>query len=338
MTFGDKWGWGSSVEDSNQILDRFLDAGGNFLDTANFYTHGHSEKIIGDHLGRHPAKRQRAIIATKFFGLMEPDDPNAGGAGRKNIVFACEQSLRRLQTDYIDLYWMHAWDYHTPIDETMRALDDLVSAGKVRYIGFSDTPAWKVAQAQTTAQFRGWAPLVGLQIEYSLLERTVEGELVPMAQELGLGITPWSPLKSGILSGKYRRNAKGEVKANRGPWVTAGLNEHAYDVIETLAQVAAEADTTPARAALKWVLSQPGVTSPIIGARTAQQLEDNLAAVDVKLSAAHLQRLSAATEPTLDFPAGFIKRSAAFRSSGMTINGETAPLNPLVRTKESQGY
>jgi aryl-alcohol dehydrogenase-like predicted oxidoreductase len=338
MTFGEQWGWGSSVEDSTRILDRFLDAGGNFLDTANFYTHGQSEKIIGDHLGRHSAKRQRAVIATKFFGLMEPGDPNAGGTGRKSIVLSCEQSLRRLQTDYIDLYWMHAWDHHTPIDETLRALDDLVAAGKVRDIGFSDTPAWKVAQAQTTALFRGWAPLVALQIEYSLLERTVEGELVPMAQELGLGITPWSPLKSGILSGKYRRANQGELKTNRGPWVAAALNDHAYDVIETLAQVADEAGTTPARAALKWVLSRPGVASPIIGARTAQQLEDNLAAVDVKLTDAQLQRLSAATEPTLNFPAAFLKRSATFCSSGMTINGETAAINPLARTQGSSSF
>src|SRR5262245_33849136 len=171
MTFGEDWGWGSTVKDSEAILDRFLEAGGNFIDTANAYTKGHSEKIIGDHVGRHPARRDRVVIATKFFSTLYPGDPNAGGASRKSLTAACEQSLRRLQTDYIDLYWMHAWERITPIDETLRALDDLVRAGKVRYIGFSDTPAWKVAEAQVTARLAGWTPLIALQIEYSLLDR-----------------------------------------------------------------------------------------------------------------------------------------------------------------------
>jgi aryl-alcohol dehydrogenase-like predicted oxidoreductase len=189
MTFGEDWGWGSSVKDSESIMDAFLARGGNFIDTANAYTKGHSEKIIGDHLGRHPNKRDRLVIATKFFSNMYPGDPNGGGASRKSIVAACEQSLRRLQTSYIDLYWMHCWESLTPIEETMRALDDLVRDGKVRYIGFSDTPAWKCAEAQTLARLRGWAPLAALQIEYSLLQRTVEGELLPMARELGMGVT-----------------------------------------------------------------------------------------------------------------------------------------------------
>ena len=194
----------------------FLERGGNFIDTANGYTRGHSEKIIGDLLGRDRARRDRMVIATKFFSNLYQGDPNGGGAGRKAIVASCEQSLRRLQTDYIDLYWMHLWDKFTPIEETMRALDDLVQAGKVRYIGFSDTPAWKVAQAQTIAQFRGWTPLVALQIEYSLLERTVEGELIPMALELGLGVTPWSPLRGGVLTGKYtRENARRQGRSRR---------------------------------------------------------------------------------------------------------------------------
>jgi aryl-alcohol dehydrogenase-like predicted oxidoreductase len=209
MTFGEDWGWGSSVADTQAILDRFLERGGNFIDTANAYTKGHSEKIIGDHVGRHPSKRDRVVLATKFLSNLYRGDPNGGGAHRKAIVSACEQSLRRLQTTYIDLYWMHAWDATTPIEETLRALDDLVREGKVRYIGFSDTPAWKCAEAQTIARFRGWAPLIALQIEYSLLQRTVEGELIPMALELGLGVTPWSPLKSGVLSGKYTRDKHG---------------------------------------------------------------------------------------------------------------------------------
>src|SRR6478752_10109216 len=184
MTFGEDLGWGSSVEESNAIIDQYLERGGNFIDTANIYTHGHSEKIIGDLVGKDRARRDRVVLATKFFGGMFPGDPNSGGANRKAIVTSLENSLRRLQTDYIDLYWMHAWDDTTPIEETMRTLDDLVASGKVRYLGFSDTPAWKCAEAQTLARLRGWAPLVALQIEYSLLERTVEGDLVPMAREL----------------------------------------------------------------------------------------------------------------------------------------------------------
>jgi aryl-alcohol dehydrogenase-like predicted oxidoreductase len=171
MTFGEDWGWGSSVKESEAIMDRYLERGGNFIDTANAYTRGHSEKIIGDHLGRNPARRRRAVIATKFSSSLFPGDPNAGGSSRKGIIGQCEESLRRLQTDYIDLYWLHVWDPLTPIEETLRALDDLVSAGKVRYLGVSDTPAWKVAEAQTIARFRGWTGFVALQIEYSLLER-----------------------------------------------------------------------------------------------------------------------------------------------------------------------
>ena len=212
MTFGEDLGWGSSVEESQQIIDRFIELGGNFIDTANFYTKGHSEKILGDHVGRHSARRDRLVLATKFSGNLYPGDPNGGGSSRKSIIGACENSLRRLQTDYIDLYWLHMNDRFTPIEETLRALDDLVASGKVRYIGFSDTPAWRAAQAQTIAHFSGWAPLVSLQIEYSLLERTVEGELIPMAQDMGLGVTPWGPLKSGALSGKYTRANKDEMK------------------------------------------------------------------------------------------------------------------------------
>src|SRR5436190_6463037 len=238
MTFGEDWGWGSSVAESEAIMSRFFEKGGNFLDTANVYTKGHSEKIIGDYVGRHRHRRDRIVLATKFYGNLFPGDPNAGGANRKNIVASCEQSLRRLQTDYIDLYWMHAWDRFTPIDETIRTLDDLVQAGKVRYVGFSDTPAWKVAQAQTLALLRGWTRLIALQIEYSLLERTVEGELIPMALELGLGVTPWSPLKSGVLSGNYTRENAAAAKPGRGERVTTPLNERAFAIIDELIRIA----------------------------------------------------------------------------------------------------
>ncbi|MDB6063464.1 MAG: mocA [Verrucomicrobiaceae bacterium] len=337
MTFGEELGWGSTVADSERILDRYMDQGGNFIDTANFYTHGHSEKIIGDHLGKNRAKRHSAVIATKFFANMRVGDPNAGGAGRKNIYWACEESLRRLQTDYIDLYWMHAWDQHTPIDETLRALDDLVSAGKIRYIGFSDTPAWKVAHAQTLAHFKNWAPLIALQMEYSLLERTIEGDMTPLAQEFGLGITPWSPLRSGVLTGKYRRDQAAPADALRTVFTSAMLDEKAHTVVDVLREIADELDTMPARIALQWVIAQPAITSTIIGARTLQQLDDNIAALDLKLSADQLQRLNALTEPVKTFPASILPRLQSFQHSGTTINGVEAPRSPM-SPEEGKGY
>jgi aryl-alcohol dehydrogenase-like predicted oxidoreductase len=250
---------------------------------------------------------------------------------RKAILAQCEESLRRLQTDYIDLYWLHAWDATTPIDETMHALDDLVTSGKVRYLGFSDTPAWKCAEAQTLARLRGWSPLIALQIEYSLLERTVEGDLVPMAREMGLGITPWSPLKSGVLSGKYTRDQHGKQEAGRGAWATSALNDRTYDLIEELARIAKELDSTPSRVAIAWVQGRPGVASTIIGARTMAQLEDNLAALDVSLTVEHLARLEALSKPKLNFPADFLANGAMFLHGGTTINGRSAqpwPLSP----------
>jgi aryl-alcohol dehydrogenase-like predicted oxidoreductase len=338
MTFGEDWGWGSSVEDSNLIIDRYVARGGNFIDTANAYTKGHSEKIIGDHVGRNRAKRDRLVIATKFLSNMYRGDPNGGGSSRKAIVAQCEQSLRRLQTDYVDLYWMHAWDATTPIDETMRALDDLVRDGKVRYIGFSDTPAWKCAEAQTMASFRGWAPLVALQIEYSLLERTVEGELVPMAREMGLGVTPWSPLKSGALSGKYGREGHGQHVAARGALATRALGDRAYDIIDELGRIAVELGTTTSRVAIAWVQGRPGVTSTIIGARTLEQLDDNLAAADVALRPDQVAKLDALSAPKLNFPADFIANGAHFVHGGTTINGRSAPVWPMSPATDGERY
>jgi aryl-alcohol dehydrogenase-like predicted oxidoreductase len=311
MTFGEDLGWGTSVEESQQIIDRYLELGGNFIDTANFYTKSHSEKIIGDHIGRHRDKRDRLVLATKFSGNLYPGDPNGGGAGRKTIVSSCEQSLRRLQTDYIDLYWMHCWDRFTPVEETMRALDDLVRAGKVRYIGFSDTPAWKVSQAQTIASFRGWAPLVALQIEYSLLERTVEGELMPMAIEMGLGVTPWSPLKSGVLSGKYTRENAAAVKPDRGERVTQNLGEKVYAIIDELIA---------------------------IGARRRDQLDQNLAALDITMSADQIARLDRLSKPTLGFPMQFLNVASVFSQGGTTVNGEKSVVWPLAPRNDAERY
>ena len=338
MTFGEEWGWGSTVAESEAILDRFLERGGNFIDTANGYTKGHSEVIIGDYFAKTPGRRDRVVIATKFLTNLYRGDPNGGGAGRKSMVAACEQSLRRLRTDYIDLYWMHFWDRHTPIDETMRALDDLVRAGKIRYIGISDTPAWKVAQAQTQAHWRGWAPVIALQIEYSLIERTVEGELTPMAQELGLGVTPWSPLRGGVLSGKYTRHNQGQLKADRGERVTNFLTERTYTIIDELLRIAGELNSTAAAVALAWVQSRPGVASTIIGARRLEQLDQNLAALDIVLSDAHFAALNKVSEPTLNVPAGFVTAAAMFGQGGTTINGTPSQMWPLLPQTDAERY
>lgn len=325
MTFGEELGWGSSVEESQRILDRYLELGGNFIDTANFYTKSHSEKIIGDHVGRHPARRDRLVLATKFSGNLYPGDPNGGGSGRKSIIAACEHSLRRLQTDYIDLYWLHNWDVHTPMEETMAALDALVRDGKVRYIGVSDTPAWKIVEANLLARFRGWSAFIGLQIEYSLLQRTVEQELVPMALQFGLGITPWSPLKSGALSGKYTRANAGSQAPGRGQFLSPFLNETTFALVDALEAVAQAHDSTVARVALAWVGQRPGVASTIIGARRLAQLDDNLGALDLALTAGEVARLDALTAPSFGFPQSMQPIFPAIHNGGTRVNGVYAP-------------
>src|SRR3981189_197323 len=216
MTFGDEWGWGSPKAEEQKIYETYREAGGNFIDTANFYTNGTSEKFAGEFIKGH---RQSVVLATKYTNAMPGTDPNAAGNQRKNMVQAVEASLKRLQTDYIDLYWVHIWDQITPVEEVMRALDDLVRQGKVLYVGISDAPAWWIAQANTLASLRGWSPFVGLQIEYSLIERTVERELIPMAKALNLGVTAWSPLSSGGLTGKYHGHGSSEP----GPLSTDAL-------------------------------------------------------------------------------------------------------------------
>ncbi|TCL05927.1 aldo/keto reductase [Sodalis ligni] len=338
MTFGEDWGWGSSVSESETILATFLDRGGNFIDTANMYTKGHSEKIIGDFFARDGGRRDRVVLATKFSGNMYRGDPNGGGCSAKTIIASCEQSLRRLQTDYIDLYWQHAWDAFTPIEETMRAMDSLVGSGKVRYIGFSDTPAWKVAQAQTLAQFRGWSPLIALQIEYSLLQRTVEDELIPMALELGLGVVPWSPLAGGILSGKYRRDNRSVAQGGRSDSKADSLGDREYAIIDALIAIAAAHGATPAAVALAWVQSRPGVASSIIGVRRLDQLEANLSALEVRLSdeeIAELSRLSAPPETFINWINGV---GPTVFQGGTTVNGRPAEVFPLSPENDDQRY
>jgi aryl-alcohol dehydrogenase-like predicted oxidoreductase len=332
MTFGEDNGWGCSPAEAEAIMTEYLDRGGNSIDTANIYTNGHSEKIIGDFLAARPGLRDRIVLGTKFFGNLFPGDPNGGGAGRKAIVHQLEESLRRLQTDFVDVYWVHNWDRTAPIEETLRALDDLVTAGKIRYVGLSDLPAWKVAEAQVTAFFRGWAPAIGLQVEYSLLERTVEGELIPVARDKGLGVLPWSPLRSGFLSGKFSRRRAGAVDTLRSGLVGVP-GEHDYDVIDVLERVADEIGATPAAVALAWVQGRPGVTSTLLGARRLDQLKNNLDAVDVRLEAEHVAALDEVSAPKLNFPAennSLLAPNLAF--AGATVDGQRTTLLPLFGT------
>lgn len=340
MTFGEEWGWGSTPANAEAILSRYIADGGNSIDTANIYTKGHSEKIIGDYLRHADVRRDQLVLATKFYCNLYPGDPNAGGASRKTIISSLENSLRRLQTDYVDLYWMHAFDPFTPIEETMSALHDLVAAGKIRYIAISDTPAWKVAQAQMIAQFRGWSAFVGLQIEYSLLERTVEGELIPMAQDLGLGVMPWSPLKGGILSGKYTRANQGETLSQRNS-LEGGthFDENTYQIIDRLTALAKEKEVTPASVALAWVMNRSGVTSTIIGARTMSQMDQNLQSLAVFLSKDDISSLDQLSKPVLSFPMDFINnRAAHLAQAGTTVNGVTSLKIPLAPQSIQEVY
>lgn len=309
MTFGTEWGFGSEKKDSERIFSRFLECGGNFIDTADFYTQGTSETYLGEFL---KGRREFVVLGTKFTLNTKNGDPNAGGNHRKNIVQSVDASLKRLQTDYIDLYWLHAWEYRTPIDEVMRALDDLVRAGKVLYLGISDAPAWKVAEANTLADFRGWTPFVALQILYNLIDRTVERELVPMANELRLGITPWSPLAAGVLSGKYRSDtptADPKFDSKRSV-AREKLTERNLKIAAEVRTVAEEIGCSPAQVALRWLVNKPGVASPIIGARTLAQLDENIGSLAVMLSDEHLKRLETASRIELGFPHDFLSTEA----------------------------
>ena len=307
MTFGADWGWGADETEARRMFDAYVDRGGNFVDTANQYTQGTSERFVGDFA---KGRRDRLVIATKYTMAVEPGDPNAGGNHRKSMMRSVERSLEQLQTDYIDLLYLHVWDGLTPAEEILRGLDDLVRSGKVLYAGISDTPAWQVARMQAIADLRGWSPLVALQIEYSLIERTVERELVPMARELGLGVLPWSPLGSGVLTGKYTHAdleaADGDpnpVGTRRNVAAAAGsLSERSLAIADVVGEVAAETGHSRAQVALAWTLLDPAVTSTILGARTLDQLEDNLGALDVTFTAEQRARLDEASAVELGFP------------------------------------
>jgi aryl-alcohol dehydrogenase-like predicted oxidoreductase len=320
MTFGEDWGWGASREECRKMLDAFVRAGGNFIDTANHYTNGSSERIVGELIA---SDRQHFVVATKYTLNGRPEDPNAGGNHRKSLVQALEASLKRLQTDYLDLYWVHAWDPLTPVDELMRALDDVVRAGKVLYVGISDAPAWVVSWANTLADFRGWSRFAALQIQYSLVERAVERDLLPMAEALDLAVTPWATLGGGMLTGKYRRGAPkpSGVRFSEGTWGDAFLTERNFAIAAEVEAVAREIGRTPAQVALNWVRQQErGVIIPILGARRLEQIQDNLGCLDFELAAEHLQRLDEVSRIELGFPHDFLRLV-----EGM-IYGKTRPL------------
>jgi len=307
MTFGEDWGWGSSKDESRQILDAFFEAGGNFIDTANVYTNGTSESLLGEFL---KGDRDRAVLATKYTNAMPGTDPNAGGNQRKNMMRSVETSLKRLQTDYIDLYWLHIWDKITPLDEVMRAFDDLVRQGKILHAGVSDMAAWAVARASTLAELRGWTPFVGLQIEYSLIERTVERELIPMAEALGLGVTAWSPLAGGVLTGKYVEG-KAEADARMNSEMMKGFNrddERARRVVSEVQAVARDVGRSTAQVALAWLRQRPVPIIPIVGARRLEQFRDNLACLDLQLNTSQVERLDTASQIELGFPHDFYGR------------------------------
>jgi aryl-alcohol dehydrogenase-like predicted oxidoreductase len=305
MTFGEDWGWGAPRDACARIVDLFEEAGGNFIDTASNYTGGSSESLVGELLD---GRRDRFVLGTKYTVQTEPD-PNSAGNHRKSLVRSLERSLRRLRTDYLDLLWVHARDTLTPVEEVMRALDDQVRAGKVLYVGVSDWPAWEISQATTLAELRGWSPFVGLQIEYSLLERTVERELVPMAHGLDLGVTAWSPLAAGRLTGKYLAGSGHPDVAGARLTVAGrdGSDERGDAIVREVVAVAEQLGASPAQVALAWLRARPGAVVPIVGARREDQFRDNLASVDLALDDASRERLDRASAIELGFPHDFLR-------------------------------
>jgi aryl-alcohol dehydrogenase-like predicted oxidoreductase len=302
MTFGSDWGWGGNDSDSRDMFDAFAEAGGNFIDTAYVYTEGASERLVGEFI---KADRDHFVVATKYTPSTGTDISKSGNS-RKNMRHCVETSLRRLKTDYIDLYLLHFWDNTTPIEEIMRGLDDLVRAGKVLYVAVSDTPAWQIARANMLAELQGWSPFIGIQVEYSLVERTAERDLLPMAKTLDLGMTAWSPLAQGVLSGKFLGNGTSEATRQQASHIPARHNEIARLVVD----IAREYGCSPSQVALAAIrqLSKWGDIIPIIAGRNAAQVRDNIGCLNVTLSEEQLKRLDAATAVDLGFPHTMLKQ------------------------------
>ena len=306
MTFGEEWGFGADKAESKAIFDAYSAAGGNFVDTANRYTEGTSEKYVGEFIH---SERDSIVLATKYSLMTKRGDPNAAGNHRKSMARSLEGSLTRLNTDYIDIYWVHIWDFLTPVEEVMRGLDDLVRSGKILYIGISDTPAWIVSQANTLAELRGWTSFIGLQTEYSLIERTPERDLLPMARTLDIGVTAWAPLGSGVLTGKYNRPPSHNPEPNRhsddGP-NSRRLSPRNLAIAEAVQVIAEEVGRPASQVALNWLRQRPGVVIPVIGSRKAGQIKDNLACLEFTLTERQLHHLHEVSKIELGFPHDFM--------------------------------
>ena len=298
MTFGTEWGWGADREECQKIFEAYSNAGGNFIDTANRYMEGTSEKWVGDFIH---SDRDHYVLATKYSLHDRLGDPNFSGNHRKNLLRSVEASLKRLNTSYIDILWLHAWDFHTPIEEVMRGLDDLVRSGKVHYIGISDTPAWIVSAANTEARLRGWTSFTGLQVEYSLIQRTPERDLIPMAQQMGLCLTPWAPLAGGALSGKYLKGETGRVSEN-----SARRNERSIRIASAVLEEADKMQVSPAALAVRWTMQKPFTSIPILGSRKVEQIIDCLSAIDFVIPEDTLTRLNDVSGIELGFPHEFL--------------------------------
>jgi aryl-alcohol dehydrogenase-like predicted oxidoreductase len=323
MTFGEEWGWGADAETSRRIFDRFVAAGGNFVDTANVYTNGTSEKLVGEFVH---AERSRFVVGTKYSLSMRSNDPNGGGNQRKNLVQSVEASLRSMRLEYIDILWVHAWDFLTPEEEVMRSLDDMVRAGKILYTGISDTPAWIISRSNAIADLRGWTAFAGVQFPYSLIERTPEREFLPMARSLGLSIAAWGSLGGGILTGKYRGKTSSEVSGRlliqQGSDArAASADDRTKAIVDALCRIAGEVGCTPGQAALAWVMGRNVPIVPLLGARTEDQIRDNLGCLTVQLSGDQIGVLDAASNIELGFPHDFINSPAMVSA----VHGEMLP-------------
>lgn len=333
MTFGEDWEWGANRETSQAMFEAFAEAGGNFIDTANVYTNGTSEKMLGEFVS---SERDRFVIATKYTVMMNPNDPNSSGNQRKNLMRSLEASLKRLNTDYIDLYWVHMWDTVTPVEEMMRALDDVVRSGKVMYVGISDAPAWIVSRAQTIAQLKNMTPFAALQLEYNLVERTVERDLLPMAEDLNLSILDWSPLGGGVLTGKYLNADSDHDRLNKAEYFQHYKVDRAMQIAQVVVEVAGEIGCSAAQVALAWIRRQSPRHIPIIGARNLNHLKDNLGCLNVSLNQDQLTRLDAASEIDPGFALKFLRRlqTLFLGAATETLDLSSHPVSRLVLDRE----
>ena len=301
MTFGTEWGWGADKTESQKIFDTYAGLGGNFVDTANRYTEGTSERFLGEFV---KSDRDHFVVATKYTLRDQPGDPNLAGSHRKNMIRSVEDSLRRLETPFIDLLWVHAWDHLTPTDEVLRGLDDLIRSGKVLYIGVSDTPAWVVSQANTMAELRGWTAFAGLQVEYSLLQRTPERELLPMAKAFGMAVTPWGAIAGGALTGKYLRGEAGRIVEN-----SARRSDRANEIASKVVDIAEKLNVPPAQVAINWARQRDPALNciPLIGARTAAQIAETMGCLDLVLPENFIRELDTLSDIQLGFPHEFLQ-------------------------------